>query len=108
MEGLELCCFEMISYHGCARSCFVEAIAAAKKGDFEKAEQLMAEGEKEYCVGHEAHARLIQQEACGECTDVSLLLLHAADLMMSAETLKIVATEFIELYKNQYDKGRLA
>jgi len=99
MEGLELICFEMISHHGCARSCFIEAVQAAKKGDFARAQELMKEGEAEFAAGHESHAKLIQQEASGETTNVSLLLLHAADLMMSAETLKLMAREFIELYE---------
>ncbi|MGI6365292.1 MAG: PTS lactose/cellobiose transporter subunit IIA [Bacillota bacterium] len=99
MEGLELICFEMIAYHGCARSHFIEAIRAAKQGDFAAAEAKMAEGEKDFQIGHRAHAQLIQKEAGGEELKVSLLLLHAADLMMSAETLKIMAQELIDLYK---------
>jgi len=101
MEGLELICFEMISNHGCARSSFVEAIKAARQGDFERAAAKMAEGEEDFNAGHQAHAQLIQKEAGGEAVQVSLLLLHAADLMMSAETLKIMAQELIELYKKQ-------
>lgn len=101
MEGLELVCFEMISHHGCARSHFVEAVRVARQGDFAKAQAEMAQGEEEFHKGHQAHAKLIQQEANGEAVQVSLLLLHAADLMMSAETLKIIAQEFIELYKEQ-------
>lgn len=100
MEGMELICFEMIAHHGSARSHFVEAIKAAKEGDFAKAAEKMAQGEEEFNAGHRAHAQLIQREAGGEEIKVSLLLLHAADLMMSAETLKIMAQELIDLYKS--------
>lgn len=99
LEGMELICFEMISHHGSARSFFMEAIQEAKKGDFAQAAVKMAAGEKEFQEGHQAHARLIQIEASGDSVPISLLLLHAADLMMSAETLKIMAQELIELYK---------
>ncbi len=101
MEGLELVSFEMISRHGSARSSFVEAIRAARNGDFALAEKKMAEGEEDFLAGHQAHARLIQEEAAGKDVGVNLLLIHAADLMMSAETLKIIATELIEMYKKQ-------
>lgn len=101
MEGMELVCFEMISHHGSARSFFVEAIQAAKGGDFALAEKNMAAGEEEFQAGHQAHAQLIQKEAGGETVPVDLLLLHAADLMMSAETLKIIAQELIDLYRKQ-------
>lgn len=99
MEGLELLSFQMISFNGSARSCFVEAIQAAKEGDFDRAEQLMAEGEEQFIEGHRVHAELIQKEAQEGATQVSLLLLHAEDQMMSAEVLKIIASELIDIHK---------
>ncbi len=99
MEGIELLSFQMISFNGSARSCFVEAIMAAKEGDFERAEQLMAEGEEQFVEGHPVHAQLIQKEASGEATAVNLLLIHAEDQMMSAELLKIIAAELIDIHK---------
>lgn len=99
MEGIELLSFQMISFNGSARSCFVEAIMAAKEGDFERAEQLMAEGEEQFIEGHRVHAQLIQKEASGEATTVNLLLIHAEDQMMSAELLKIIAAELIDIHK---------
>ena len=99
MEGNELLSFQMISFTGSARSCFVEAIMAAKEGDFERAEQLMAEGEEQFVEGHRVHAQLIQKEASGEATAVNLLLIHAEDQMMSAEVLKIIAAELIDIHK---------
>ena len=36
MEGLELIAFEIISSVGTARSCYIEAISEAKKGNYEK------------------------------------------------------------------------
>ncbi|AMC93117.1 PTS cellobiose transporter subunit IIA [Erysipelothrix larvae] len=99
MEGIELLSFQMISFNGSARSCFVEAIAAAKEGDFERAEQLMNEGEEQFVEGHRVHAQLIQQEASEGKTDINLLLIHAEDQMMSAELMKIVAAELIDIHK---------
>ena len=101
MEGIELVCFEMISHHGSARSCYIEAIQAAREGNFALAQEKIDSGDEEFQAGHQAHARLIQKEAAGEPVALSLLLLHAADLMMSAETLKIIGIELIELYKKQ-------
>ena len=63
MEGLELICFEMIATNGSARSYFLEALEAAKKGDFVEAEKLMEEGDKMLVEGHYAHGRLLEQEA---------------------------------------------
>ena len=100
MEGIELLSFQMISFNGSARSSFVEAIAAAKAGDFDRAEELMAEGEEQFVEGHRVHAQLIQQEAQNEgSTEINLLLIHAEDQMMSAEVLKIIAAELIDIQK---------
>ncbi|TYS69456.1 PTS lactose/cellobiose transporter subunit IIA [Sutcliffiella horikoshii] len=99
MENIELVCFQIISAVGSAKSMYLEAIQEAKKGEFNKAASLIEEGRTLYTQGHHAHSKLIQQEASGEKTDITLLLLHAEDQMMSAETIKIMAEEFIELYK---------
>ena len=37
-EELSVTCFEIITYVGTARSCFINAIQCAKKGEFEQAE----------------------------------------------------------------------
>ena len=80
---------------------YIEAIQEAKKGNFEAAENLMKEGAAVYLDGHKAHSSLIQKEASGEQITFSLLLMHAEDQLMNAETTKIMAQEIIELYRNK-------
>lgn len=99
MEGLELISFEIISAVGTARSLYIEAIQEAKKGDFDKAEELINQGNEAFTQGHHAHAKLIQEEAGGTPTAMTLLLTHAEDQLMSAEAFKILCTEFIDVYK---------
>lgn len=99
MEGLELICFEIITNVGTAKSFYVEAIQKAKAGDFEAAKGLIEDGVQAYAEGHHAHTKLILEEAQGNSTAVTLLLLHAEDQMMSAETVRIMAEEFVELYQ---------
>ena len=59
MQGLELISFEIISQVGAARDKYLEAISQAKKGNFERAEELLREGEKQFVKGHKAHTELI-------------------------------------------------
>lgn len=99
MEGLELICFQIISAVGTSRSYYIEAIQSAKEGQFEKAEELIHEGEVQFKNSHNYHSKLIQEESTGEKTEVNVLLLHAEDLLMSAETFGIISREFIDLYK---------
>lgn len=99
MEGLERICFEMIASNGSARSYFMEAIGEAKKGKFDEAVDLIKEGEEMLAIGHHHHGKLLSKEASGEKVEVDLLLVHAEDQMMSAETFRIIAKEMIEIYK---------
>jgi len=99
MNELELICFEIISNVGVARSSYINAIDEAGKGNIDKANQNIKEGTESFLLGHHAHAKLIQKEAAGEEVKVSLLLLHAEDQLMSAESFKIVAMKFIAVYQ---------
>lgn len=99
MEGLELISFEIISAVGMARSCFIEAMKKAREGDFDAAESLIVEGEGHFIEGHKAHTKLIHLEANGEKIVLNILLTHAQDQLMSAETFKVIAQEFIHSYK---------
>ncbi|SFT81756.1 PTS system, cellobiose-specific IIA component [Selenomonas sp. GACV-9] len=99
MEGLELTAFQIISAVGTARSCYIEAIQEAKKGNYESAEKLIKDGDEAFVEGHDAHAGLLQKEASGEGGNINLLILHAEDQLMSAEGFKTIALEFIEVYK---------
>lgn len=99
MEELELICFHIISHVGNARSSYIEAIHLAQNGRYGEAEEKLKEGEASFIEGHHAHARLIQQEAGGTHTAVTLLLVHAEDQLMSAEAFCTIAKEFISLHK---------
>ena len=75
MEGLEKQCFQIISAVGMARSSYIEAIQEAKKANFERAREMIEEGDKSFLQGHEAHAKMIQQEAGGKKVETGLLCL---------------------------------
>ncbi len=101
MEEMELICFKIISAVGEAKSDYINALECAKKGDFEKAAETMKHGDECYANGHKQHADLISKEAGGEKTEMCLLLMHAEDQLMAAETAKLLVAELIELYKNK-------
>lgn len=99
MNELELVAFEIISNVGMAKSLAIEAIRDARAFKFEDAEKKIEEA-KEYLVnGHHAHAGLITKEAEGDKLQFSLIIMHAEDQLMSAETIKDLAIELIEMNK---------
>lgn len=99
MEEMELFCFNIISAAGMAKSSYVEAMREAAEGNFDAAADKIKEGDGYYANGHNVHADLIAKESNGEAVPPCLLLIHAEDQMMSAETIRLMAEENIKLYK---------
>lgn len=99
MDGIEKVSFQIISAVGSARSSYMEAIKYAYNNEFEKARVLIEEGEELRVQGHNAHFNLVQNEANGNQTEFSLILIHAEDQLMASETIKIMAEEMIRNYE---------
>lgn len=100
MNELQLSCFEIISCVGAAKSCYVESVACAKAGDYDEAERLLTEGDEHYQRGHAAHMKLLQADAAGERNgEAPLILLHAEDQMSGTEIVKIMAVNFLDVYR---------
>lgn len=97
---IEMLCFQLVAQVGSARSSFVEAINRAENGDFAGAEACFAEGDNTFSAGHALHAEMLKREGEGEQLPFRIIILHAEDLMMSAETLRIIAEKFVNVYKN--------
>ncbi|WP_342342308.1 PTS lactose/cellobiose transporter subunit IIA [Neobacillus novalis] len=98
-ESLEMIAFQIISNVGTAKSLVMEALYAAKDGDFALAEEKLDESKQYFVEGHKVHASLIQKEAAGDKTEFSLLFMHAEDQLMSTETITELVKEMIEMYK---------
>ena len=99
MDELVRTSFQIIAAVGGARSSYVEAVAAAKAGDFKRADELMKAGDESFLGGHDAHTSLIQREAAGDPVNMTLMITHAEDQLMAAESFKIVAAELIDVYR---------
>ena len=52
----------------------------------------------------DVHAHLLAMDANGEISNGYMLLMHAEDQLMSAEAFRILADEFITLYKRIDEK----
>lgn len=98
MEGLELISFKIIASVGNARGMFINSIHLAKKGKFKEAKKNIEQGNEFMLEGSRAHMEVLQMQTNGENIPFDLLLVHAEDQMMSAETTKIMAEEMIDLY----------
>lgn len=90
---------ELVVNGGDARSKAIEAIRLAKMGDFEAAHKKLNECNASLNKAHEFQTNIIQGEARGEKTQVSLLMVHGQDHLMNAMTVRDLAVEMIEMYQ---------
>lgn len=66
---------------------------------------MIQEGNTVFREGHYAHASLLKMEASGDQIQVTLLMLHAQDLLMRAANFKILAVELIDLFEMLHKHG---
>ena len=90
---------ELVVNGGNARSKSMEAIKAAKKGDFELAKEKIKEANEALNKAHNFQTSLIQDEASGKGVEISLLMVHAQDHLMNAMTVRDLAKEMISMYE---------
>lgn len=100
MDDMELIAFEIISNVGMAKSLIIEAIREGRSGNYELANQKVKEANEFFVRGHHSHTELIQREASGEQLKFSLIIMHAEDQLMNAETIRDLGVEIIEMHKD--------
>ncbi len=89
----------LIMHGGDAKSSAMEAIHAAKSGDFDGAEDKLADSEEALTKAHKFQTNLLTKEASGDAVELSLLMVHGQDHLMTAMTVKDLATEIIDVYR---------
>lgn len=77
----------------------MEGLYAAKEGDYKTAASKLADAEKEIGEASHMHFEVITKEAQGEQLDFKVLFLHAEDQLLTTQTLILLVTEMVEMYK---------
>lgn len=100
---LEEIIIELVVNGGNAKNKAIEAIEAAKKGEFKEADEKIKEANDYITKAHEFQTGIIQKEAAGEeAMKVSLLMVHGQDHLMNAMTTKDLAVQMVDLCKLIY------
>ncbi len=89
----------MIMHGGDAKSSALEAIQAAKSGDFQGAEDKIKDTEEALVKAQKYHSKLLTKEASEDTVELSLLMIHGQDHLMNAITTKDLAIEIIDVYR---------
>ncbi len=96
---------QLIAFGGDSRSNSIEAIRAAKDGDFKKAQQKLKAANESLTKAHNNQTNFLTQEAQGK-SHVTLFMVHAQDQVMNAMTIRDLAQEFIDVYKKMDQKSK--
>lgn len=89
----------VILHAGDARIKAEEAIEAAKKKEFDKADALLIEAHDQIVEAHATQTEIIQSEAAGEKHEINLLFIHAQDTLMTIMSELKMSRQIIDLYK---------
>ncbi|MEG0166033.1 PTS lactose/cellobiose transporter subunit IIA [Anaerorhabdus sp.] len=101
MEDMMQIAMGLIMHAGNARSLAMEAIQAAKAGQIEQADELIAKSDEALLEAHQVQTNLLVKEARGEKLEIGILLIHSQDHLMTSITVKDLAKEFIDLYRER-------
>lgn len=96
---MEKIIMDLIIFSGEARSYAMEAMQSAKIGQIDEARNLIEKSKETLGNAHATQTSLIQGEAAGNKAEVSLLLVHAQDHLMTSIVVKDLAEEIIDLHE---------
>ena len=82
VEQISQVAMQVITYSGLAKSNYLE-------------------GDESFSQAHEAHLQLLQQEMNTQEPQITMLMAHAEDQLMSAETIKTLIQEIILLIESR-------
>lgn len=91
----------LIMNSGEAKSNAMEAIAAAKKKDFNLAGSELEKAQASLIKAHKSQTDLLTREAQGDKIELTLLTVHSQDHLMTAITFVDLAKEIVALYQSR-------
>ncbi|MBS4750356.1 PTS lactose transporter subunit IIA [Granulicatella sp. zg-ZJ] len=91
--------FEIVAYAGDARSALLDALSKAKEGHFEEAQELIAEAQENIKNAHKTQTDMLAKEASGDDIEMSFIMIHGQDHLMTTLLLKDLVEHIIYLYK---------
>ncbi len=101
---MESTVMELIINAGEARSCAMQALRAAKKGDWAEVDAQLAEASAASKRAHDVQTMLIgMDEGCGKIP-VNLVMVHAQDHIMTSMLAREMIEELIEIQRQLQGK----
>ena len=103
-EELQMLGFEIVACAGDARSSLLSIIKEARDGKFDNVDTLMADAEETLNLAHKAQTKCLAAEADGQDLEIGFIFVHGQDHLMTTILLKELTENFVDLYKEKYNK----
>ncbi|KRM99867.1 phosphoenolpyruvate-dependent sugar phosphotransferase system eiia, lactose specific [Loigolactobacillus rennini DSM 20253] len=91
--------FAIVAYAGDAKTALLKALDNARDGHFEKARELVKDSNKSIVDAHNEQTKLLSKEADGDDLDVTFIMVHGQDTLMTTMMLKDQVSYFIDEYE---------
>lgn len=101
---LEDVAMNLIANSGQARSLAFQAAKAARNKEFEKANSLLTQAQQSANMAHEQQTELLINESRGEAIEITTLLMHAQDHLMTSLLALDLIKEIVYLHECKSDE----
>lgn len=98
-EEISMIGFEIVATAGDAMTDLLHALDAAREGDFAKAEELQKSAYDALIEAHNIQTGILSKEAGDSEMDVTFIMVHAQDTLMTTMMLEKQAKFMIDEYK---------
>ena len=98
-KAAEIFTSEPLLWSGDPQTDLLAALDAAREGDFEKAEQLHKDASDALIGAHDTQTKLLSQEAGGGEMEMTFIMAHAQDTLMTTMILEKQTRFTIDAYK---------
>lgn len=100
-QEVQLIAFNLIGYSGEAFNHFFQAIEYAREKDFISSDEELKLGEEKLAIAHKSQTSMLVAESRNQEVELSVILIHAQDHLMTTIMFERIAKEFINIYKER-------
>ncbi|MDF7673019.1 PTS lactose/cellobiose transporter subunit IIA [Lactobacillus sp. ESL0701] len=98
-EEISMTGFAIVAYAGDARTFLMQAMDKASIGKINEAKSLVKKAEESINLAHNEQTKLLSKEADGNELDVTFIMVHGQDTLMTTMLLKDEMKTIIDLYQ---------
>lgn len=98
-EDISMTGFAIVAYAGDAKTALLKALDNAREGKIEEAKKLVEEANQSIVDAHKEQTKLLADEAGGMDMDVTFIMVHGQDTLMTTMMLMDQCKFFIDEYE---------